>query len=199
MKRVYHSALTIVMDTVSVGLTPGQSTEPALAATDQEPLADLSRRAGALLRERRLTLALAESCTGGLVSDSITDVAGSSDYFLGGIVAYSNAAKQHLLDVRVETLATHGAVSAACAAEMAQGARRAFGAHIAVSITGIAGPGGGTATKPVGLAFLHLSAPDAEIGRQVLGAGDRRANKVESAREALRLLIAYLEQGSSLP
>lgn len=157
-------------------------------------LADLSRRVGALLRKKGLTLALAESCTGGLVSDSITDTPGSSDYFLGGIVAYSNAAKEQLLGVRAETLAAYGAVSAACAAEMAQGARRAFGAHLAVSITGIAGPGGGTPAKPVGLAFLHLSAPDAEVGRQLQGGNDRRSNKVASAGAALQLLIWYLEQ-----
>ncbi|MCS6842775.1 MAG: CinA family protein [Caldilineales bacterium] len=186
------------MDAASHPL-PAPSAEHIPTSGGSLSLAELAGRAGALLRGRRLTLALAESCTGGLVSDSITDVPGSSDYFLGGVVAYSNAAKQRLLGVREETLAAHGAVSAACAAEMAQGARRAFGAHVAVSITGIAGPGGGTPAKPVGLAFLHLSAADAEIGRQVLGTGDRRANKLESAGEALRLLIAYLERRSALP
>jgi PncC family amidohydrolase len=152
----------------------------------------LAERVGSRLRRRGLTLALAESCTGGLAGDCITDVPGSSDYFLGGIVSYSNSAKQALLGVRTETLQAFGAVSAECAAEMAQGARRALGADVAVSVTGIAGPGGGSADKPTGLTFMHLSAPDAELGRSVVWAGSRRANKESSALAILHLLADYL-------
>lgn len=157
----------------------------------------LAERVGAHLRARQLTLAVAESCTGGLVADCITDVPGSSDYFLGGIVAYSNGAKQALLGVRSQTLQASGAVSAECAAEMAQGARRALGADVAVSVTGIAGPGGGTADKPVGLTFIHLSAPGAELGHSVIWAGSRRASKENSAVAILRLLADFLEDAAT--
>jgi len=154
------------------------------------PLAcDLSR----LISARGLTLALAESCTGGLIGSLITDVAGSSDYFLGSAVTYANSAKQNLLDVRPETLLAHGAVSAETAAEMAQGARRIFGADIAASVTGIAGPGGGVRGKPVGLVHIHLSASDAEIGERYVWGADRMGNKLLSAEAVLRLVAWYLE------
>jgi PncC family amidohydrolase len=156
----------------------------------------LAERVGSLLRAQQLTLALAESCTGGLVSDCITDVPGSSDYFLGAIVAYSNAAKQALLGVRSQTLQEFGAVSAECAAEMAHGARRALGADVAVSVTGIAGPGGGSADKPTGLTFIHVSAPHAELEHSVIWTGSRRANKESSALTILRLLAKFLEDAA---
>lgn len=156
----------------------------------------LAERVGARLRARQLTLALAESCTGGLVSDCVTDVPGSSDYFLGAIIAYSNSVKQALLGVRSETLQTFGAVSAECAAEMAQGARRALGADVAVSVTGIAGPSGGAADKPVGLTFFHLSAPGVERGHHAHWNGSRRANKESSALTVLRLLDDFLKNGT---
>lgn len=155
----------------------------------------LAEYVGSLLWSSGFTLALAESCTGGLVGDCVTDVPGSSDYYLGGIVSYSNAAKQMLLGVRDETLQTFGAVSAECAAEMAQGARRVVGADVAVSVTGIAGPGGGSPDKPVGLTYIHLSAADAEIGQTAIWPGDRRSNKENSALAALQLLARYLENG----
>lgn len=164
----------------------------ALVNTD-----DLAERVGGRLRARQWTLALAESCTGGLVSDCVTDVPGSSTYFLGAIVAYSNAAKQALLGVRSETLQAFGAVSAECAAEMAQGARRALGADVAVSVTGIAGPGGGAADKPVGLTFFHLSAPGVERGHRELWNGSRRANKESSALAVLGLLEDLLNDGAN--
>jgi nicotinamide-nucleotide amidase len=104
---------------------------------------------GQLLQKHRLTLATAESCTGGLIGHRLTDVPGSSDYFLGGIIAYSNEIKERLLGVQLETLQAHGAVSAETAIEMAR-ASRVLGADVAVSVTGIAGPGGGTADKPSG-------------------------------------------------
>ena len=124
----------------------------------------------------------------------ITDVPGSSAWFLGGIQSYADAVKRDLLGVRAETLAEHGAVSAACAQEMARGARRLIGADIALSVTGIAGPGGGTDGKPKGLTFIHLAAADADLGRRYVWSGERRANKLSSATAALELLIEYLEQ-----
>jgi PncC family amidohydrolase len=141
-----------------------------------------------------LTLAFAESCTGGLISDLITDISGSSAYFLGSAVTYANSAKQGIVGVREETLAVHGAVSAETAGEMAQGARRAYGSDLAASVTGIAGPTGATAGKPVGLAYIHLSAPGAEWGERHLWDEDRLGNKALSAEAVLRLVLRYLEQ-----
>jgi PncC family amidohydrolase len=157
-------------------------------------LRDLAGEAGRVLSERRLSLGLAESCTGGLVSSLITDIAGSSTYFLGGIVSYAYSAKEGVLGVRHETLLAHGAVSPETAAEMAWGARRVLRTDIAISLTGIAGPGGGTPDKPIGLVYLHLTADDAEIGERHVWEGDRVANKEASAEAALRLLIRYLSQ-----
>lgn len=147
---------------------------------------------GPLLRARGLTLALAESCTGGLIGSLITDVAGSSDYFLGSAVCYANSAKEALLDVKHETLLVHGAVSAETAAEMAQGARRIFGADIAASVTGIAGPGGALPGKPMGLTHIHLSAEGTEIGERYVWDADRMGNKQRSAEAVLRLVMGYL-------
>lgn len=154
----------------------------------------LAHQIGDRLRSRQLTLAVAESCTGGLLGDHITDVPGSSDYFLGGVLAYSNQVKQSLLSVQAETLEAYGAVSAQCAAEMAQGVRCLLGSDVALSVTGIAGPGGGTDAKPVGLTFIHLSAPGHERSLRSVWPGDRRANKVDTALAALRLLLDYLEE-----
>jgi PncC family amidohydrolase len=153
----------------------------------------LETQIGAQLRARRLTLAAAESCTGGLVGHRLTDVPGSSDYFLGGIVAYANQAKQALLGVPAATLAAHGAVSGEAALEMARGARRALGADLAVSVTGIAGPGGGTPDKPVGLTWIGLSAPGLELARRFVWEADRAGNKALSAEAALQLVLDYLE------
>ncbi len=149
---------------------------------------------GDLLRERHLTLATAESCTGGLIGHLITDIPGSSDYFLGSIVSYAYSAKEAILGVRHETLLAHGAVSAETAAEMAWGARRLFHSSIAVSVTGIAGPGGGTAEKPVGLVHMHLTAEDAEIGECHIWDSDRIGNKQRSAEAALGLVLEYLKR-----
>ncbi|NOX63425.1 MAG: CinA family protein [Chloroflexi bacterium] len=162
---------------------------------DAFSLVRLSQRVGRLLTERGLTLALAESCTGGLLASVVTDAPGSSAYFLGGVVSYSNQAKNRLLGVREATLVAHGAVSAPTAAEMAQGARRLFESDIALAVTGIAGPGGGTAEKPVGLVFLHLSAPDAEWGEQHIWPHDRLGNKAASVKASLELLTRYLDAG----
>lgn len=156
----------------------------------------LAERVGERLRAQGKRLALAESCTGGLVGHLITNVPGSSDYFWGSAVTYSYEAKERVLGVRHETLLQHGAVSAKAAQEMAQNARRLFGVDIAVSITGIAGPGGGTPDKPVGLVHIHLSAPDADWGERYVWPYDREGNKLASAKAALRLLLRYLEGGA---
>jgi nicotinamide-nucleotide amidase len=143
--------------------------------------------AGRLLRERGLTLGVAESCTGGLICHRITNVAGSSAYFLRGAVTYANSAKQEMLGVRPETLAAHGAVSAECAAEMAEGVRRIAGADLGLAATGIAGPGGGTPSKPVGLVFLACAdRSGTEVERRVF-VRDRLWHKERAAAAALDL------------
>ncbi len=163
-----------------------------MSEVSETPSNLLAVEAGRLLSARGLTLALAESCTGGLIGDWITDIAGSSSYFLGSAVCYAYSAKEHILGVKHDTLLAHGAVSAETAAEMARGARRIFGADVAVSVTGIAGPGGGLPNKPVGLVHIHLSASDAEIGEKHVWDSDRVGNKRLSAQAVLRLLVSYL-------
>lgn len=153
----------------------------------------IEERVGALLADRGLTLVTAESCTGGLLAHRITNVSGSSAYYLGGVVAYADQVKEESLGVRRETLLVHGAVSEETAREMASGVRQRIGADVAVSITGIAGPTGGTPEKPVGLAYVALSAPDVEICRRHIWQGDRLANKQQSAQAALQLLLDYLQ------
>lgn len=148
---------------------------------------------GQLLRERGLKLATAESCTGGLIADRITDVPGSSDYFIGGIVAYAYEAKVALLEVSWETLQAHGAVSRETVLEMARGARKALGVDIAVSVSGIAGPGGGLPDKPVGTTWFGLSTPKGEWARSFVWDRDRRGNKELSAEAAMQFVLDYLE------
>ena len=150
---------------------------------------------GALLRQKGIKLALAESCTGGLISDWITNVPGSSDYYLGGVSAYAYEAKERLLGVKHETLVTYGAVSRETALEMARGARLALGAGLSASVTGIAGPGGGMPNKPVGLVWIALSAPEGDWAYRYVFDGDRIQNKTSSARQVLRLLVNYLSGG----
>lgn len=147
---------------------------------------------GKLLTEKKLTLALGESCTGGLVAHRLTNVPGSSNYVLGGIIAYSNEAKERLLGVRHTTLEEHGAVSGETAIEMARGARAALGADVGLSVTGIAGPGGGTPEKPVGLVYVALSAGDWEQVERLAWSGSREENKAQSAEAALVMLRDYL-------
>ena len=141
------------------------------------------------------TVATAESLTGGGVAARLTAVAGSSAYVLGGIVAYGDEAKAALLGVPPEILETRGAVSAECARAMAAGARRAFGSDWAVATTGIAGPGGATARKPVGLVYIAAAGPDFDEVEEHRFTGDRAAVTAASVEAALRLLLAAVEAG----
>jgi PncC family amidohydrolase len=152
----------------------------------------LEFRIGDLLRARGLTLATAESCTGGLVADRITNIPGASDYFVGGIVAYANSVKIHTLGVSPATIERCGAVSRETVLEMARGARTMLNADIAVSVSGIAGPGGGLPGKPVGTTWIGLSARDGEWARVFCWDGDRIANKTISAESVLQMLLDYL-------
>lgn len=140
---------------------------------------------GALLRRKRQTLAAAESCTGGLVSHRITDVPGSSDYFLGGVTAYANRLKQAPLGVPAALLKKHGAVSAPVAGAMAAGVRRLAGSTLGLGITGIAGPTGGTRKKPVGLAYIALATPRGTAVRRCLFTGNRQTVKLKASQAAL--------------
>ncbi len=158
---------------------------------------ETEREVGALLAALGLTLATAESCTGGLLAHRITNVPGSSAYYVGGLVAYANEMKEACLDVRPETLLAHGAVSEETVLEMARGARARMGADVALATTGIAGPGGGTAEKPVGLVYVALSAGDMERCEQHVWSSDgfvdeRLANKEKSVDAVLGLLLDYL-------
>lgn len=156
-------------------------------------MADLLEiQVGRLLQERGLKLVLAESCTGGLLGSRITDVPGSSEYFLGGVVAYAYEAKVDLLGVSWDTLNSKGAVSHETVIEMARGIRNLMKAHVAVSISGIAGPGGGTPEKPVGTTWIGLVAEDGEWAQTFQFAGDREGNKVFAVNAALQLLLDYL-------
>jgi len=131
---------------------------------------------------------VAESCTGGRVGDALTDVPGSSGYLAGSLVTYEDAAKTAILGVPEAVLTAHGAVSAQAAVAMAEGARRRLGVDVAVAVTGIAGPGGATPAKPVGLTYVASSDAEGSIVRRYAWHGDREANKTSSARAALELL-----------
>lgn len=152
-------------------------------------LVALAVRVQQICLERSLTVAAAESCTGGLVADAITDISGSSAYFQGSIVAYANEAKMALLDVPGEVLASHGAVSAQVARAMAEGARSRLGSKLAVGVTGIAGPGGGSDEKPVGLTYIAVADESGVDVRRFVWQGEREANKTASAEAALELLL----------
>ena len=154
----------------------------------------LEIQVGQLLHERGLKLVLAESCSGGLLGSRITDVPGSSEYFLGGVVAYAYEAKAQLLGVSWDTLNTKGAVSRETVLEMARGVRDRMKAHIAVSVSGIAGPGGGTPEKPVGTTWIGLAAEDGEWAKLFRFSGDREQNKVSATDAALQLLLDYLHE-----
>lgn len=154
---------------------------------------DLEVIVGRLLEARSLTLAVAESCTGGLVGHRVTNVPGSSDYYRGSVTAYADDVKEALLHVSERTLVEHGAVSEQTAREMAEGVRTVVKADLGVSVTGIAGPTGGTPKKPVGLVYVALAAPDGEWVDRYVFEGDRWENKARSAEAALDLVRRYLE------
>lgn len=167
-------------DALAANETPAERRINAILATNGE-------------RPATLMLATAESCTGGGVAARLTAVAGASDYFQGGIVAYSNEAKAKLLGVSRETLATRGAVSAECAREMAEGARHALDAAIAVSTTGIAGPGGATARKPVGLVYIAVATPEGVQAEEFHFPGGRAVITDAAAAAALLMLLRAVE------
>ncbi|NDJ85538.1 MAG: CinA family protein [Chloroflexi bacterium] len=150
---------------------------------------------GEILRDQQLTLTCAESCTGGLLMHRFTEVPGSSSYFLGGVVAYNNGVKHALLGVQEDVLVEFGAVSEQTAIAMARGVRALLGAHLALSITGVAGPGGGTAEKPVGLTYIGLDFRGRVMVQRHVWQGDRSANKHVSAEAALQMLYDQLQAG----
>jgi PncC family amidohydrolase len=152
----------------------------------------LEERVGFALNEKGWTLGLGESCTGGLIAHRITDIPGSSDYFLGGAVAYSNAVKEALLGVKSETLQAVGAVSEETAREMARGASQVVSSDVGLSVTCIAGPGGGTEEKPVGLTFIGASTPEGEWSERHVFQGDRQSIKGSASDAALKLLLNAL-------
>jgi PncC family amidohydrolase len=157
--------------------------------TDQR----LEVQIGLLLRNLKLKLAVAESCTGGLVCHYITNIPGSSDYFLGGIISYSNDVKKELLSVNSETLMVHGAVSEETVIEMARGVRLILNADIAISTSGIAGPGGGTKVKPVGLTCIGSCDSKHEFAWRHVWHGDRLSIKEQTAQAALQHLLDLLK------
>jgi PncC family amidohydrolase len=159
----------------------------------------LEERLAQALTQHHLTLAVAESCTGGLLGHRLTNIPGSSEYFIGGVIAYAYDAKERLLGVSHNTLYDFGAVSEPTAREMARGARRVLGTDLGVSVTGIAGPGGGMPGKPVGLTWIALSARDAEEARQFVWSGDREENKRQSAEAALEMVLAYVQRLPAAP
>ena len=169
-----------------------------MESSEEDPaaeLADLRTRAeriGDLCRSAGVTIALGESCTGGLVGHLVTEVPGASAYLRGGVVAYADAAKEAFLDVPSGTLSEHGAVSAQVALAMAAGARERFGADVGVAVTGISGPSGGSAQKPVGLTYVAVADASGSAVRRFVWQGDRSANKRASARATLDLLIERL-------
>ena len=162
-----------------------------------DPLVALAERLFQTCVDRGLTVATAESCTGGLVAHAITEIAGSSAYYLGGFVTYADDVKRDQLGVPPELLAAHGAVSAQVARAMAEGARSRLGTDLGVAITGIAGPGGGSAEKPVGLTYVAVADAAGVDVRRHLWPGDRSANKRDSAVAALELLLDRLRTGGS--
>ncbi len=154
--------------------------------------ASLAKEIGDLLRSKGLTLSVAESCTGGKLGDLMTDISGSSDYFMGGVISYSNEAKMDLLGVTKSVLESKGAVSEEVAAQMAAGVRKALHADIGVGITGIAGPTGATPGKPVGLVYIALSSKDNDLCSRNLFRGSRALVKKQAAGKALKMVKEYL-------
>jgi PncC family amidohydrolase len=166
-------------------------------ATD--PLVDLAERLQGRCLGRRITVATAESCTGGLISHLLTEIPGASGYLVGGVVAYANDTKRRLLDVPGDVIEAHGAVSAQVAVAMAEGIRARLGSDLAVAVTGILGPGGGTDAKPVGLAYVAVAGLGAPGVRRFNWTGDRASNKREAARAAFELLLERVDEPPDAP
>ena len=154
----------------------------------------LEERIGTLLVEHDLTVGTVESATGGLISHRLTGVPGSSDYYLGSIISYSNEIKTGIVGVKTDSIARYGAVSATVAKQMAGGGRRLFGVDICLADTGIAGPGGGSANKPVGLFYLGFACKEGTFSRKHIFTGDRAMNKQAAAETALKWLEDYLSK-----
>lgn len=153
---------------------------------------NLAQAVGEQLKKQQLTFCAAESCTGGLLLSTLTDISGSSAYVLGGVVTYSNDVKQQLVNVQAATLIAHGAVSSQTAREMVIGVCDLLSADVGVSITGIAGPGGGTPEKPVGLVYIGVKVNDVIDVRQYNWEGNRTQNKIDSVTAALEMLNEML-------
>jgi nicotinamide-nucleotide amidase len=181
-------ALKATLDRLAAALA--REVGDVLLGPDEAPQEEL---VGRLLKQRGLTLAVAESCTGGLIGHRITNVAGASDYFLGGVVSYSNEAKQDLLRVPSQVLAASGAVSPEAARAMARGVKEVFGAAVGLSATGIAGPSGGSPEKPVGTVYFGLATPRGEEVWHYLFQGDREEIKILAAQTALDRLRRALK------
>ena len=163
-------------------------------STDHQGLTNpFASKAARLLFESGLTVATAESCTGGLLSGALTDISGSSAYFLGGIVSYDNKVKSGILGVPPDLIEAHGAVSAQVALSMAHRVRALLVVNIGISVTGIAGPGGAVPDKPVGTTYVALVSDDFEEVRHFCFDRDRAGNRASSVREALTMLVSYLE------
>ena len=172
----------------------GRTPSEGLLTEPSDELAGLAATLQALAIARGCYVATAESCTGGLIGHAITGIPGSSGYYLGGIVSYADQAKERLLGVPSDTLRRHGAVSAQVARAMAEGARSSLAADIAIAVTGVAGPDGGTPSKPVGLTYVAVAGPmGTDVQRHVWN-GDRTSNKERSAASAVRMLIDAVER-----
>ena len=156
-------------------------------------MTSLEQEIGNLLRRKRLTLGVVESATGGLISHRLTNVPGSSDYYKGSVTAYSNEAKIKVVGVKEATISQYGAVSSQVAEEMAEGGRKILAVDVCLADTGIAGPGGATPGKPVGLFYLGLSHEGGTCSRKHNFRGDREQNKQSAAEVALGWLKEYLE------
>ncbi len=155
---------------------------------------NLEEEIGKFFKQKGLTISVAESCTGGLIQKLITDVPGSSEYFLGGAVAYSNLLKQKLLNVSPQTLITYGAVSCETAREMARGIKELTGTNIGISTTGIAGPAGGTSEKPVGLVYIGLCTKETLTAHKFLFKGTRQEIREQATNKAFELIKEIIER-----
>jgi len=153
----------------------------------------IEERIGRILRGRQLKIAVAESCTVGLIANRITNIQGASDYFDMGFVTYSNDSKELFLFVPEDVMAAKGAVSSEVAGAMAEGVRQVTGVDVALSVTGIAGPGGGSPEKPVGTVYIGLASESGTFVRKFLFSGNRISIKAQTSEEALRMVLEYLE------